>query len=262
MIHGDIPMSDVAAYLSHFGVKGMKWGVRNEPKQGRDITLAKNTKIYNISMNEQRSLDGAVYGAHKKRDVLNYRGTYAGNLLNFRGADKVFSNSFTVKKDVRAAGQIAQLEAFKTLWETDKDGVARALAESQKDMKFSAAFNARILKLDRENVYHQRFMKKGDDWVNGKGFQEFTSSLGAENDKSRSLFFSEMSKRGYNAVIDMNDVRNYGSEQPILVFKGSKNLKKDHVVELTETDISKALDAWYSRKILDQYDLDTIHGTG
>ena len=108
----------VGDFLEHFGVKGMKWGTRKaKPKPGgTDINLGKGAKVFNVSAGGERSLDGKVYGAHKQKDVLNYRGTYAQNLVAFRGADKVFSNAFTVKSSgVNAAGRTKQAEAFKAL---------------------------------------------------------------------------------------------------------------------------------------------------
>lgn len=257
---------EVEAFLEHFGTRGMKWGVRNDrtgssgqvKKGSADVKLAKGAKVLNVSINKERANKGHIYTAHTKRDVLNYRGDYAQQLVMFNGADKVFSNAFTVKSGINAAGRETQVKAFKKLWETDKDGVARALAESQKDMKFSAAFNARILKLDRENVYHKRIMNKGEKWVQNKGVEEFSASMGAGNKSGKAIYFKEMEKRGYNAIVDLNDVRVYGSDQPLLIFNGSKSLKKHSSIQLTEKDVRKAQEAYASEKLLSEY-RDTLH---
>lgn len=255
---------DAEVYLEHYGVPGMKWGVRktaggSAKKGDSDIVLKKNTKIVNVSMNKARDVTGPIYGAHLQKDVLNYRGNYAYDLKAFKGADKVFSNAFTVKADMNVAGRKTQIEAFKKLWESDKETMAKALAESQKDMKFSAAFNARVLKLDRTDAYQKKMMSRGEKWVATKGTQEFNASLGTEGSKPvAKQYFKELEKRGYNAVLDLNDVKQYGSDEPILVFNPKKSVKKHSAVELTEKDVSRAADAYAFEKKREAY-VDTLH---
>lgn len=247
-------------FLAHYGVKGMRWGVRKEDAPAAPKVLKKGTTIYNISADKPRDIKGAVYGAHEKRDVVNYRGQYATSLTTFRGAKSAFSNDFVVKKDIKVATERDQIEAFKELWNKDRDGVARALAESQKDMKIGAAIMARGFKKDRTEVYFQRISKKGERWVNKKGAIELTRALGAETDKPRDLVFKALQKRGFDALVDLNDVKNYGSKDPILVFKGSTTLKRKGVpVELTAKDIEAANNAYLYRKLLDKYNIEELH---
>lgn len=281
---------DEAVYLEHFGVKGMKWGVRNAKLGGDakvntgddDIVLDKGTKVYNISARTQRDIKDQVYAAYKTKDVLNYRGAYASD--QSVGLDKqgkltdvpVFSNAFTVPKGINAAGRQAQLATFKAVWDKDPNGMARALAESRKDTKFSAAFNFRILKLDRDNVYHKRIMEKGEKWVTTKGLQEFNMSLAITqktidsqtskrdigrkaNEVVKQKYFKELQKRGYNAVVDLNDIKNYGSETPLLIFKGNNTLKRSgKAIKLTSKDMEKAAEVYLSEKKLKEY-RETLH---
>ena len=264
-------------YLEHFGVKGMKWGVRRAPKKGsQDVVLKKGEKVFNISAREARNIKGQVYTAHKLKDVLNYRSTYASN----QSYDNVpvFSNAFTVTKGVKAAGRDVQVKAFKEMWDKDPSGMAKSLADVKKDMKFAAAFNARILKLDRDDVYQKRLVKKGERWVKGRGLNDFNASLAVTTEAVRSntskldknrtiddtykkLYFDTLAKRGYNAIVDLNDTRNYGSEEPLLIFKGDKTLKRSGLaVKLTEKDMQKAEEAYLDAKKLRDFQ-DILHRT-
>lgn len=263
-----------AAYLEHYGVKGMQWGKRNPGN--KDVGLKKGTKVYNISSRTERDISGQVYTAHKLKDVLNYRANYAA-AQTFTG-QPVFSNAFEVTKNVRAAGRKTQVEAFKKIWDEDPSGTARALADVQKDMKFAAAINARVLKLNRDDVYHKRIMNKGDKWLKTKGLQEFNASIAVTTksisgskssvDKGRVIneavkqkYFNELKKRGYNAVVDLNDVKNYGSQEPLLIFKGNQNLKRiGPPITLTEKEIGSAFETYMSQKKLKTY-RDTLHKT-
>lgn len=252
-------------FFAHFGVKGMRWGVQKGDKLtkgGRrldeDIVLSKGTKIYNISADKARESSGHVYGAHRPEDIVNYQGDYANELKVFKGASAVFNNSFNAKTEIRAPSQKKEIDAFKDLWEKDKDSVARALAEARKDMNYGAAINARIFKLNRDNVYHKRIMNKGENWVNNKGYQEFSASLGAESNKSRDIYFKYWSGKGYNAVVDRNDTRVYGSKEPLLIFKGSKTLTNQKHKELSEQDIRLARVLYRNKKQLDKISVHTL----
>ncbi len=159
---------DVDAFLEHYGVKGMQWGVRNEKPGSKDITVNKGVKVYNISRDKARNATGSIYTAHVKDDVLNYRTTYANGLRGFNGSDKVFTNSFSVNTKIKAAGRDSQVKAFKTLWEKDKPGFAKVLAQTEADDAFSAAVMKKVFKLNREDKYMERYMNKGEKWVEKK----------------------------------------------------------------------------------------------
>lgn len=253
---------DEEVYVEHFGVKGQKWGVRKERISDKDVSLKKGDRVFNISRDTPRATTGQVYTAHTKRDVLNYRTQYAANLMMFNGADKVFSNSFAVTKTVKAAGRNAQVDAFKTLWEKDKSGISKALAETEANATFRAAIMKKVFRQDRTDKYQERYMKKGETWVERKGADIFNQRLGvnaqtkdtAANAYSQA-YFKFMSSRGYNAVVDLNDVKNYGSELPLLIFKGTSNLGQRRSVKLTEADIDAAATAYDDRIAFEKYEL-------
>ncbi len=249
---------DEDVYLEHFGVKGQRWGVRKEQPGSKDIVLKKGSKSYNISMNKPRSTAGKVYSAHDKADVLNYRVNYASTLKMYKETNKVFTNTFTVKKDIKVAGRDAQVKAFKNLWEKDKKVFAKVLAQTEADAKFSAAVMKKVFKQDRRDKYFNRYMDKGESWVDKKGADVFTQRLGVRGLKSpaKTAYFDYMKSRGYSAVVDLNDLKNYGSREPILIFNGNDSLGNRVSKEFTSADVQKATDAYYNQKKFDKYSLD------
>lgn len=250
---------DYNVYIEHFGVKGMQWGVTTVKPGSKDVSLKKGQKVYNISGDKARDISGKVYTAHLKDDVLNYRAAYAKSLVLYRGADSVFTNSFTVNKSIKAAGRDTQVEAFKKLWETDKEGVVKVLALTEADAKVSAAFIKRGLKIDRDDAYTKRYMNKGEKWVEQKGVDQFVMRLGTDNrviDKKQDAYFKYLSQRGYNAVVDLNDVNNYGSKEPLLIFKGKQTLGNQVAKEFTLDDVKRAEDTYLKKKAYDEYNVD------
>lgn len=253
---GDRGLDDV---LVHFGVKGMKWGVRKANDKHGDFVVGKENPIYNISSNRPRDASGQVYAAFTKNDVINYRSMYVHQLASFVGASKIFSNAFDLKGDLKVAGQKAQVEAFKKLWEKDKEGIAKTLAESQVDISLVAAIINRGLKIDRTKAYQKRFMEASEDYMMRKGYKKFQRALTLDNNNFKTPYYSLLAKRGYSALLDMNDVRSFGGEKPILIFKGKDHLKNKDTVELTDSDLQLAMDTYWDPKKLDKYDIGDLH---
>lgn len=244
-------------FLEHFGVKGMRWGVRNE-KHG-DFVVSKENPIYNISSEAPRDTSGHVYAAFTKNDVINYRSMYVHQLASFVGASKVFSNAFDLKGDLKVAGKNAQVEAFKKLWEKDKEGIAKTLAESQVDISFVAAIINKGLKIDRTKAYEKRFMDASEDYMMKKGYKQFQTALTLPTNNFKTPYYSLLAKQGYSALLDMNDVRAFNGEKPILIFKGKNHLKNKDTVELTDTELQLAMSTYFDPNKLDKYDIRDLH---
>jgi hypothetical protein len=243
--------------LTHYGVKGMKWGVRRE-KPNVDLTLKKGQKVYNVSGGTVREHRGIIFGAHENRDIANYRSEFASNRKMSDG--KAFSNEFIVKKNIKVASEKAQVEMFANLWNTDREKVVNALAVSQKDMKIGAAIMSTVFHKDRTAVYEKRLAAKGEEWVRRKGYSEFTRALGTKNsDAVAALYQKEMTKRGYAALMDTNDIKLYGSKAPIIYFKADKTLSKGSSVEISPNDINRAFEAYYREKSLKSFDPAELH---
>lgn len=243
---------DESAYLAHYGVKGMRWGVR------KDISLTPGTKVYNISTNKPRNPEGHVYTSHTKKDVLAYRGGYASSIKN-RGAEATFSNAFTVTSEVKAAGRKAQVEAFKKLWDSDKEGMAKALTVMERDIQVMAGISAKTFTPERMTAREKDMMSKGDRWVKTRGAHEFNRSL-TMYEANRNVYFKEMQQRGYNAVVDLNDASKSGlhTQKPLIVFNGSTALGGRQSVKLTPDDIERATIAYRTNRSVRKYE-DTVH---
>ncbi len=65
-----------------------------------------------------------------------------------------------------------------------------------------------------------------------------------------------MTKRGYNAVVDLNDIKNYGSKEPLLIFNGSKSLSNQKSKEFTIEEADRAVETYYSKMAYKNYNLD------
>ena len=109
--------------LMHYGVLGMKWGVRRTPEQLGHKTLPKGTKFYRsdtVLGNNQTG--GSIYVTRLKVDRDMYRGAFRQGLLNYRGQksnSKLYEHQYTSKKDLKIA-PLKEQRAIEMKYRNDK----------------------------------------------------------------------------------------------------------------------------------------------
>lgn len=230
--------------LIHYGVKGMRWGVRKKyykDYMDNDRVIKKGTDIQNISRNRERQLkdDSPVYGAYTKHDRNTYAGLYA-NSIQWMG-DKAIRNELKVTSDVKIPSQKKAVDTFMELYKKDPEGISRSIGNAYAEcMMFNKIDSIRNWNADRVT---NKFSKKGEDWIQSKGYLMFNQSMTADREsKARTEYYKLLSKKGYDAISDINDVQSgYNSDDPIIFINPPKNLKNVKSSELTYDDVSLAL---------------------
>lgn len=228
--------------LSHYGVKGMKWGVRKKyynDSMDKDMVIKKGTKVQNISKSKPRELNGTpLYGSHTKRDNDNYAGWYA-NMVTMFGDDAI-KNDLEVLRDIKVPSERKAVETFYEMYSKDPKGIAKSIARSQSDI---VAFNkVEFIRSHNERRYEKKLINKGEDWLKTKGYEMFNQSIMSDaNTKARNTYFNMLMKQGYDGLRDVNDINNFSSEEPIIYFNAKNTLKNVKSVKLTEKDIQLAI---------------------
>ena len=248
--------------LYHYGVKGMKWGVRKKYYKSymdRDRIIKRGTSIQNISKNEARDLNrnSPVYGAYTKHDRNAYQGNYA-SMINMMG-DKAIKNDLALIKDVKIPSQKKAVETFMELYKKDPKGIAESIGKAHSEL---TAFNGvdKIRNWKAKQIAN-KFAKKGENWVKEKGYLLFNQSMmSTEEDRARTEYYKLLSKKGYDAISDINDVQNsYRSDDPIIFINPKSTLKTLKTRELDMTDIEIANARYrYDEALKDKGIVDTL----
>lgn len=227
--------------LIHYGVKGMKWGVRkdygksdNKYKRGRngDIVVKKGTVLTRMSTVDEEGMidDSASFMPDKYKEKHAYASIDGPDADAYVGHLAVYSDykiDYKAKHDLISPGEKKRIDTFMEIFNNDREGISRTMAInapiSTKDGKDKWTLSDE----QREKTYkdvQQSFLNMSKKDLRSKGYYAFCCSLDSSS-KTRTAFFDSLKKQGYNFVVDDADRSLQYADMPLIVFDRNKNLK-------------------------------------
>lgn len=264
--------------LEHFGVKGMKWGVRKDPDPNastetrRDRAKARNRAegyMFNALGHEpifsgmtQKDYEALstkgetfVKGTNLKRvqftDEKTLKGTtYVSKLVE----DSNFYRAILPAYSPAIAGQRPGAKKYKaTPYELDLKTVKKLSSPSDKE-RFDTFFDilgkpaikveGRVAPITGRQYLEDQGYKKifgtyTDQQLAFRAYNDFVKGQGNKESPINQTYFNDLKNKGYNVLKDGNDSGTY-TKNPLIVLDAEKNVKITNIRRLSADEINKA----------------------
>ena len=213
--------------LKHFGVKGMKWGIRRYEDKTGHLTSAgkKRYKDYGdgrieiekgaelqrlVGNNNKQSLDGMTYASFTKHDNNKYVKVLSG-ITGGRNTKLTLTAKTTLKSP-----STKEASSIFFLFLKDNPELNDIYGESFFRM------GQKYTKAELDNLINGTAGKKyKDDYTFANSSLMFDED---GMDKVRNAYFKNLKDAGYNMLRDENDIATGYAKSPVILLDGSASL--------------------------------------
>lgn len=236
--------------LKHYGVPGMKWGIRKEYKTiGRkpnlkpgDVLLKKGTTFQRIATSSSMSYSQGVFLSYVAKDKDLYRGVLGrirvtGLIQNEPGEVKLKQLTMTANKDIRIPSKEKRIEELNKLLETNRKEILNLINEGE-----SSSGRSKGYPINKEH--------KADNTMYGRF--NHALALGVNKHPVIAKYYESLKKQGYDAIPDENDIRlsTFKARAPLIIFDTMDSIGGIKVRDLSAGEVFSSYNRVVGEKVV------------
>lgn len=247
MILNQETVSAGEAYLEHYGIKGMRWGVRREQPTvtgGSSSAPKPNLKVLDKGVTVRA--DGSIViekGASLQRLVRSNGKSLPMKDITYASLSD-YDNARYIKeiggKGIFGGGrdQILGIQATKKITAPTKEEATRIVSELMvKDPTFrknnTSIFGDEITKRELRQIEQDPTGRTAQAWYDSTNQRLTFSKFKGAAEVQQTVRETFMAK-GYNALRDENDVGSGLAKSPVIIFDPASSLKVTSVTTITD----------------------------
>lgn len=241
---------------------------RGRPESMRQMhVIPKGTKIYRVSPKSSEDLSGHKYVTYLPSDRNLYKGGYLTQLKSNYGLDKnakAYEHEFETTEDLKIPSREKVKEVSQRIMndpKIKKESIKNAVKMFIEDSDFSEADN-KFYKENTNSEEYKIYKKERDAYIKRTldrmtkqyefdktsdtgWFDSVVRYLGMSSPIIKQTLIDQLSKEGYNAMVDEAGVGGIGRTaregiEPLIVFNGKTSMAGVGKTEITDKESKKA----------------------
>lgn len=206
-------------------------------KDSTDKILKSGSLIQNISVDSNKGVADAFYGATSNRDKMKYRGLYGDHLSNnIFGKKDVYNTNIKVVKDVKISSHKNAQKALSEVLNSQqsRDQLSSYLMSQQG-----------LIPPKQKNMLTRASKDLSKGKITKNVYEAFNYSLPDHKTQTmvdfKNQFYSNLSQKGYHAIPDINDVKysGYKTKSPTIIFGGSSTTVVESITKMGSDQINR-----------------------